>query len=76
MRRQVRRFKPAAALIASAVLLAAAALSVAQPRKAASPTPFGTPTGSVPNPGAGITAVTGDRASNWGGTEALGGPGA
>ncbi|WP_345362623.1 gamma-glutamyltransferase [Actinoallomurus liliacearum] len=30
-----------------------------------SPTPFGRPTDSIPNPGARITAVRGDRASNW-----------
>jgi gamma-glutamyltranspeptidase / glutathione hydrolase len=31
----------------------------------ASPTPFGTPTADVPDPGKLITAVRGDRASNW-----------
>ncbi|MEV5708555.1 gamma-glutamyltransferase [Actinoallomurus sp. NPDC052274] len=30
-----------------------------------SPTPFGRPTDSIPNPGGRITAVRGDRASNW-----------
>src|SRR5690242_1644768 len=31
----------------------------------ASPTPFGTPTAAIPDPGKLITAVRGDRASNW-----------
>lgn len=30
-----------------------------------SPTPFGRPTDAIPDPGARITAVRGDRASNW-----------
>ena len=42
-----------------------AAVGVAQTAGGPSPTPFGQPTAANPDPSAGITAVAGDRASNW-----------
>ncbi|HZE31188.1 MAG TPA: twin-arginine translocation signal domain-containing protein [Actinoallomurus sp.] len=47
--------------VASASGAPSAAAGAAGP----SPTPFGRPTASIPDPGARITAVRGDRASNW-----------
>ena len=52
----------AAGLLAVAGITAAIAQTVGGP----SPTPFGEPTSENPNPSADITAVAGDRASNWG----------
>ncbi|MGH8966960.1 MAG: gamma-glutamyltransferase, partial [Actinomycetes bacterium] len=44
------------------MLVLSATASMAQ---TPSDTPFGTPSAGVPNPGVSITAVRGDRASNW-----------
>jgi gamma-glutamyltranspeptidase/glutathione hydrolase len=51
-----------------AVLLAlgGATVVVAQTVSGPSATPFGQPTAQNPDPSSGITAVAGDRASNWG----------
>jgi gamma-glutamyltranspeptidase/glutathione hydrolase len=61
-----RRQVIAAAVALATVILGTGAWAIAQSTGSASPTPFGTPTESIPNPGAGIAAVSGDRASNWG----------
>ena len=52
----------ATAGFAAVLLVLGATASTAQ---VPSGTPFGTPTAGVPNPGVNITAVRGDRASNW-----------
>jgi gamma-glutamyltranspeptidase / glutathione hydrolase len=61
-----RSISAAAVGLAAAAVLAGATWGLAQSTGSPSPTPFGTPTDAIRNPGAGITAVTGDRASNWG----------
>jgi gamma-glutamyltranspeptidase / glutathione hydrolase len=53
-----RTMSPEAASASGAPPAAAAATGL-------SPTPFGRPTDAIPDPGARITAVRGDRASNW-----------
>lgn len=56
-----------ATLTAVGVLaLGGGAVGVAQISDGPSATPFGQPTPQNPDPSAGITAVAGDRASNWG----------
>ncbi len=59
-----RRGAAACAVLVGALLTAAVA--IAQGVGGASDTPFGTPAAGNPDPSAGITAVSGDRASNWG----------
>jgi gamma-glutamyltranspeptidase / glutathione hydrolase len=61
-----KRMISMAAVTLAAGVLGVTAWAIAQSTGSASPTPFGVPTESIANPGAGITAVTGDRASNWG----------
>jgi len=58
-----RRFAVAAAVAALGTLTMTG--SVAAAPADVSDTPFGTPTVAKPNPGRDITAVRGDRASNW-----------
>ena len=59
-RRRVRR-----ALAGSVVLAVGLGTGLGLAQGLPSGTPFGAPTAETPNPGANITAVQGDRASNW-----------
>ena len=59
-----RRARTVAAVAASSAIVVGATVAVAQ-TTGVSPTPFGSPTPENPRPGAGYTAVSGDRASNW-----------
>jgi gamma-glutamyltranspeptidase/glutathione hydrolase len=52
--------------VAGLLALGGAAVGVTQTRNGPSATPFGQPTAENPDPSAGIAAVAGDRASNWG----------
>jgi gamma-glutamyltranspeptidase/glutathione hydrolase len=60
------RSRVAGLAVAGLVAVGAAGMGVAQTSDGPSATPFGQPTAEHPNPSAGITAVAGDRASNWG----------
>jgi gamma-glutamyltranspeptidase / glutathione hydrolase len=60
------RARAASLSVACLLAVSVAAVGVAQTGGGPSPTPFGQPSATNPDPSADITAVAGDRASNWG----------